>query len=121
MLFLIERHALPGAPVVLQDLHVYDPSTTAWTDLSGYGAAPAPRFGHGFSADGGILYTVGGMDVNASESQSLSTTRSLALQSVPFLCPPRRFWMTAFDSLLEGSSEGRMMREGQGLTTATTQ
>ncbi len=35
----------------------------AWTDLSAAvaGAPPAPRYGHGFAAAGGLLYSFGGM------------------------------------------------------------
>jgi hypothetical protein len=44
------------------DLHAYDPTSMAWTDLSAAvsGAPPAPRYGHGFAAAGGLLYSFGG-------------------------------------------------------------
>ncbi len=49
-------------PGLLADLHVYNPSTRAWTDLSvaTAGAPPAARLGHGFAAAGGKLYVHGG-------------------------------------------------------------
>ena len=47
----------------LADLHVYDPATKIWTDLSGSvsGTQPSARFQHGFVAAGGRIYVFGGM------------------------------------------------------------
>ncbi len=49
----------------LQDLHVYDPATMAWTDLSAIasGTRPPARWGHGFTSAGGKLYVHRGMSV----------------------------------------------------------
>jgi hypothetical protein len=46
----------------LQDLHVYDPDTKAWTNLSApaSGTSPPARWGHGFTSAGGKLYVHGG-------------------------------------------------------------
>ncbi len=58
----------------MQDLHVFDPTILAWTDLTAAarGAPPAARYCHGFSADGGRLYVFGGMELNGSECIALS-------------------------------------------------
>jgi hypothetical protein len=48
---------------LLDDLHVYEPANRTWTDLSGEsvtGPAPVPRYRHGFTAAGGLLYVFGG-------------------------------------------------------------
>ncbi len=44
------------------DLHVYDPVTMTWTELSATasGTPPAARCKHGFAAAGGKLYVHGG-------------------------------------------------------------
>ncbi len=49
--------------IMLQDLHVYDPETMAWTDLSvpASGTPPSARSGHGFTSTGGQLYVHGGI------------------------------------------------------------
>ena len=46
----------------LQDLHVYDPTSMAWTDLSASasGTPPPARNIHGFTTAGGKLYEHGG-------------------------------------------------------------
>lgn len=46
----------------LNDLHVFDSSTMAWTDLTvaATGFPPSPRDGAGFAAAGGRLYVYGG-------------------------------------------------------------
>jgi hypothetical protein len=48
----------------LQDLHVYDPTIGAWTDLSAPASSTPPpaRFDHGFTSAGGKLYVLGGAD-----------------------------------------------------------
>ena len=50
-------------PGYLSDLHVYDPVTMSWRDLSTpvYGTPPAPRWRHGFTwTSSGGLYVHGG-------------------------------------------------------------
>ncbi len=49
-------------PGFFQDLHVYDPDTMAWTDLSATasGTTPSARWGHGFALARGKLYVHGG-------------------------------------------------------------
>ncbi len=44
------------------DLHVYNPATMTWFDLSGHalGAPPVPRAQHGFTSTGDKLYVHGG-------------------------------------------------------------
>ena len=46
----------------LGDLHMFDPASMAWTDLTFNvsGIAPSRRYGHGFTAAGGWLYVHGG-------------------------------------------------------------
>lgn len=46
----------------MNDLHVYDPFTKSWTDLSSpaSGIPPSPRDSHGFTAAAGKLYVHGG-------------------------------------------------------------
>ena len=53
----------------LQDLHVYDPATMAWTNLSAAasGTPPSGRDGHGFTSAGGKLYVHGGRDAYSGE------------------------------------------------------
>jgi hypothetical protein len=51
----------PSCAGLLKDLHVYDPASEAWTDLSAAlsGTPPSPRAGHGFTSAGGKLYVHG--------------------------------------------------------------
>jgi len=62
----VTPHALPlpscPAGDSFQDLHVFDPATMAWTDLSAAtsGTPPSARGGHGFTSAGGKLYVHGG-------------------------------------------------------------
>ena len=53
----------------LQDLHVYDPATMAWTDLSATtsGTPPFARAYHGFTSAGGKLYVHGGEGDNGEQ------------------------------------------------------
>ena len=46
----------------MNDLHVYDPATKSWTDLSNpaSGIPPSPRDSHGFASAAGKLYVHGG-------------------------------------------------------------
>ncbi len=48
----------------INNLHVYDPATAAWTDISTAinGTSPSPRYLHGFTSAGGKLYVHGGAD-----------------------------------------------------------
>ncbi len=55
---------------VLNDLHVYEPTSRRWTDLSGEsvsGPAPSARSRHGFTAAGGQLYVFGGGNLTGQE------------------------------------------------------
>ena len=58
----IKSAGLPSRAGFLVDLLVYDPASIAWTDLSAgaSGTLPPPRYGHGFTAAGGLLYVHGG-------------------------------------------------------------
>ena len=59
---LTRRAAASG--LVRQDLHVFDPDTVSWTDLSAIarGAPPSARAGHGLASAGGKLYVHAGDD-----------------------------------------------------------
>jgi hypothetical protein len=50
--------------VTFQDLHVYESSARAWTDLSAAasGTPPSARYSHGFTSAGGKLYVHGGQE-----------------------------------------------------------
>ena len=58
---MTQRKKDPSA-VNLNDLHVYDPGSMGWTDLSTpvSGTAPAPRNALGFAAIEDRLYVFGG-------------------------------------------------------------
>ncbi len=74
------RHApRPSRSGYLADLHEYDPTTEAWTDLSVplSGTAPSFRYFHGFASAGGKLYVHGGRGV--SGEGGLRQTEGLAL------------------------------------------
>ncbi len=49
---------------VANDLHVYDPMSMTWFDLSShaFGTAPSARKQHGFTSSMGKLYIHGGQD-----------------------------------------------------------
>jgi hypothetical protein len=53
------------------DLYVYDPSNTTWTNLSAptYGTPPAGRYGHGFTSAGGKLYVHAGTSDPCKDNQ----------------------------------------------------
>ncbi len=63
----------------LQDLHVYDPATMAWTNLStaASGTPPSGRESMGFAAAGGKLYVHGGFD-DSGEGTAVSELARLA-------------------------------------------
>ncbi len=52
---------------VFNDLYMYDPATSTWTDLTNWlvGNIPPPRYGHGFVASGSKLYVQGGHSINS--------------------------------------------------------
>ncbi len=62
------RHAIApyAQPYPLGDLHVYDPITMTWEDLSAAasGTPPSARCEHGFAAAGRKLYVHGGVLCN---------------------------------------------------------
>ena len=71
---------LPAAGAFMNDLHVYDPVSRAWTDLSSsvIGIPPTPRDRHGFASAIGNLFVHGGAidsgpDLRALDSDSLSS------------------------------------------------
>ena len=74
-------HSSCSAGTLLQDLHVYDPATMAWTDLSAAasGTPPSARMYHGFTSAGGKLYVHGGYD-GSGESKSLKQVMLLVLE-----------------------------------------
>jgi hypothetical protein len=49
------------------DLHVYDPETMTWTDLSvpAFGTPPSARISLGYTSAGGKLYVHGGFTFSA--------------------------------------------------------
>jgi hypothetical protein len=55
-----------GKAGVKNDLHVYDPASLTWFDLSSValGTPPSARSGHGFTPAGGKLYVHGGVGNN---------------------------------------------------------
>jgi hypothetical protein len=55
---------LSSGPV--NDLYVFDLSTTTWTDLSGAAQGPTPRQYFAFTAAFGKLFTFGGFDDTGS-------------------------------------------------------
>jgi hypothetical protein len=56
------RHLTPFAAYAadLNDLHVLDPETLAWSTPEVSGVAPSPRDGLGFASTSGRLYVFGG-------------------------------------------------------------
>ncbi len=55
----------------MDDLHAFNLSAMAWTDISaaaGSGTPPSGRFGHGFTSEEGRLYVHGGYTFDATGS-----------------------------------------------------
>ena len=56
---------------MVSDLHVYDPTASAWTDLSFAAGAPQPRDAHGFVAIRHRLFVHGGYSGTSNEAGKL--------------------------------------------------
>jgi hypothetical protein len=61
----------PSCAGNLNDLHVYDPATEAWTNLSAAlsGTPPSFRYHHGFTSAGDKLYVHGGSGGSGGEGR----------------------------------------------------
>lgn len=61
----------------MRDLHVYDPATKSWTDLSvpASGTPPSPRDSHGFAGGAGKLFVFAGEVGNGMGALGLQKTR----------------------------------------------
>ena len=61
---LLEISAITLSAGQKNDLHVYDPASTTWLNLSSHalGTPPSAREGHGFASAEGKLYVHGGYD-----------------------------------------------------------
>ncbi len=77
------------AGVQKNDLHVYNPASMTWFNLSGHaiGTPPSARFAHGFTSAGDKLYVHGGYD--GSGESAVREEGGNALQHlIFFLCAP---------------------------------
>ena len=72
---------------LLSDLHVYDPVTATWTELSGTvsGDAPSPRAAQGTVFSGGKLYVHGGL--NSGELPRAYSQTVMSFVQFPFVPP----------------------------------
>ncbi len=66
----------------------------AWTDLSAAvsGAPPAPRYGHGFAAAGGLLYSFGGMGQDGEAGRGGGGSGAGGEERTGMVKPPEMRW-----------------------------